>query len=139
ADGFSSFYPPKESGYPFVLIAGDDTRGLLSGAGYLLRKSRPRTYSIEIPSSLPTRSAPAFALRGHQLGYRPKVNSYDGVTVAMWEQYIRDLAVFGTNAFELMPPFTDDASHSPMFPLPQKDMLVEMSRILKKYGLEVWM
>lgn len=139
ADGFSIIYSPKESGDPFVLIAGDDTRGLLFGAGYLLRKSRLRTHSIEIPESLSTRSAPVVALRGHQLGYRPKVNSYDGFTVAMWEQYIRDLAVFGTNAFELMPPFTDDASHSPMFPLPQKDMLVEMSRILKKYGLDVWM
>ena len=37
----------------------------------------------------------------------------------MWEQYIRDLAIFGTNAIELIPPRSDDAADSPHFPLPQ--------------------
>ena len=36
----------------------------------------------------------------------------------MWEQYIRDLAVFGTNAIELIPPRSDDDADSPHFPLP---------------------
>ena len=36
--------------------------------------------------------------------------------VAMWEQYIRDLAVFGTNAIELIPPRSDDDADSPHFP-----------------------
>ena len=68
------------------------------------------------------------ALRGHQLGYRPKTNSYDGWDVPMWEQYIRDLAVFGTNAIELIPPRSDDDADSPHFPLPPMEMMVEMSR-----------
>ena len=63
-------------------------------------------------------TAPKYPLRGHQLGYRPKTNSYDGWDVAQWEQYIRDLAVFGTNAIELIPPRSDDAADSPHFPLP---------------------
>src|SRR2546422_5839462 len=33
----------------------------------------------------------------------------DGWSVPVWEQYIRDLAVFGTNAIELIPPRSDDA------------------------------
>jgi hypothetical protein len=56
----------------------------------------------------------------------------------MWEQYIRDLAVFGTNAVELLPPRTDDAADSPHFPLPQMKMMIEMSRLLDQYGLDVW-
>ena len=36
----------------------------------------------------------------------------------MWEQYIRDLAVFGCNAVELIPPRSDDDADSPLFPLP---------------------
>ncbi len=40
-------------------------------------------------------TAPAYRLRGHQLGYRPKTNSYDAWDLPVWEQYIRDLAVFG--------------------------------------------
>ena len=37
-------------------------------------------------------------MRGHQLGYRPKTNAYDAWSVPMWEQYIRELAIFGTNS-----------------------------------------
>ncbi|HEV8147134.1 MAG TPA: hypothetical protein VGP79_12170, partial [Bryobacteraceae bacterium] len=71
-------------------------------------------------------------------GYRPKTNSYDGWNVATWEQYIRDLAIFGTNAIELIPPRSDDAADSPHFPLPPMQMMIEMSRLCDKYGLDVW-
>src|SRR5262249_3777766 len=65
-------------------------------------------------------------------------NAYDGWTVTMWEQYIRDLAVFGANAVELIPPRSDDDADSPHFPLPPLRMMVEMSRLLDEYGLDVW-
>ena len=42
----------------------------------------------------------------------------------MWEQYIRDLAIFGTNAIELIPPRSDDDADSPHFPLPPMEMMV---------------
>jgi len=35
----------------------------------------------------------------------------------MWEQYIRDLVIFGTNAIELIPPISDDDADSPHFPM----------------------
>jgi len=77
-------------------------------------------------------------LRGHQLGYRPKVNAYDAFTVEMYDQYIRDLAIFGTNSIELIPPRSDDADESPHFPLPKIEMMEEVSRICDRYGLDVW-
>lgn len=137
-DGFTISLVDGNSTAPKLLVLGNDSRGLLFGIGYVLRKSSFAKGKISIPLSIPVTTAPAVPIRGHQLGYRPKVNSYDGFTVQMWEQYIRDLAVFGTNAIELMAPFTDDDSDSPMFPLPQKEMLVEMSGLLKKYGLDAW-
>src|SRR2546426_11667821 len=79
-----------------------------------------------------------FRLRGHQLGYRPKTNSYDAWDVTRWEQYIRDLIVFGCNAIELIPPRSDDAASSPHFPLPPMEMMVQMSRLADEYGLDVW-
>jgi hypothetical protein len=72
------------------------------------------------------------------LGYRPKTNSYDGWSVPLWEQYLRDLVVFGANAIELIPPRSDDAADSPLFPLPPMRMMVEMSRLADAYGLDVW-
>lgn len=122
-----------------VVVAGNDDRGVLFGAGYLLRHLKmQRGRIVTIEDSMKAGMVPKIPLRGHQLGYRPKTNSYDAFTVEMWEQYIRDLAVFGTNAIELIPPRSDDADDSPHFPLPKIDMMVEMSRILDEYGLDVW-
>src|SRR6202050_5311115 len=94
--------------------------------------------TLDAPDDLKISTAPKYPLRGHQLGYRPKTNSYDGWSVPVWEQYIRDLAIFGTNAIELIPPRSDDAADSPHFPLPPMRMMTEMSRLANNYGLDVW-
>jgi hypothetical protein len=122
-----------------VIVAGNDERGVLFGAGWLLRHLRmARGGTLEAPDDLQIATAPRYRLRGHQLGYRPKTNAYDAFTVAMWEQYIRDLAVFGANSIELIPPRSDDDDDSPHFALPKMQMIVEMSRIASEYGLDVW-
>jgi hypothetical protein len=121
-----------------VYVAGDDPRGTLFGVGRLLRELRLERQQITLPADFSLASAPRTPIRGHQLGYRPKTNSYDGWNVAEWEQYIRDLAVFGTNAIELIPPRSDDAADSPHFPLPPLRMMTEMSRLADAYGMDVW-
>ncbi len=121
-----------------VRVTGNDARGVLFGVGRLLRELRMDRGTVSIPDGWSETSAPRYALRGHQLGYRPKTNSYDGWSVPVWEQYIRDLAVFGTNAIELIPPRSDDDADSPHFPLPPMRMMTEMSRLANEYGLDVW-
>src|ERR1051325_2577433 len=121
-----------------VEITGNDERGVLFGVGGLLRALEMRRDSVTLPRELNLETAPKYALRGHQLGYRPKTNAYDAWSVPMWESYIRDLAVFGTNAIELIPPRSDDDADSPHFPLPPMQMMIEMSRLAKEYGLECW-
>jgi hypothetical protein len=121
-----------------VVVAGNDARGTLFGAGALLRKLHMDRDAVEAPDGLRIATAPKYTLRGHQLGYRPKTNSYDAWSVPVWEQYIRDLAVFGTNAIELIPPRSDDDADSPHFPLPPMQMMIEMSRLADEYGLDVW-
>jgi hypothetical protein len=123
---------------PAVLLAGQDARGVLFGVGRLLRELRMTRGHVTILDGIDVATAPRYPLRGHQLGYRPKTNSYDGWDLAQWEQYIRDLAVFGTNAVELIPPRSDDAADSPHFPLPPMEMMVGMSKLLDDYGLDVW-
>ena len=120
--------PRRRRGAPAVLVAGNDARGVLFGVGRLLRSSarmKPGKVALPDGSSGPRRRYP---LRGHQLGYRPKTNSYDAWDLPQWEQYIRDLAVFGTNAIELIPPRSDDDADSPHFPLPPMEMMTGMSR-----------
>jgi len=127
-----------EVGNSVVRITGNDARGVLFGVGRFLRELRMEKGAVSIPDGFTETSAPRYPLRGHQLGYRPKTNSYDGWAVPVWEQYIRDLAVFGTNAIELIPPRSDDEPDSPHFPLPPMRMMTEMSRLADEYGLDVW-
>ncbi|WZO97823.1 hypothetical protein EP7_004875 [Isosphaeraceae bacterium EP7] len=138
--------PARPEGYrvwvagkaPVVWVEGRDERGVLFGVGRLLRELRMSPGRVDLPADFRIASAPKDSIRGHQLGYRPKTNSYDGWDLDQWERYIRDLAVFGTNAVELLPPETDDESESPHFPRPPLEMMVGMSKLLDDYGLDVW-
>jgi hypothetical protein len=120
-----------------VEVVGGDDRGLVFGTGYLLRQFHMSRQRLELDSNLKIATAPKYSVRGHQLGYRPKTNAYDAWTVPMWEQYIRELAIFGNNTIELIPPRSDDADDSPHFALPKIEMMVEMSRIANEYELDV--
>jgi hypothetical protein len=120
-----------------ITIAGADDRGVVFGTGYLLRQFQMSRQRLELDSNLNVATAPKVAIRGQQLGYRPKTNAYDAWSVPMWEQYIRELAIFGNNTIELIPPRSDDNDDSPHFPLPKIEMMVEMSRIANEYGLDV--
>ena len=123
---------------PAVLVVGSDARGVLFGVGHLLRTLHMRQGSLTLPIDLNVTTAPHYRLRGHQLGYRDKTNSYCGWNFPQWEQYIRDLAVFGANAIELIPPRSDDRLESVHVPLPPMEMMVGMSRIADEYGIDVW-
>lgn len=122
-----------------VVIVGKDARGLLYGTGRLLRNLEMGKGTILVKSSLSLATTPRYPIRGHQLGYRPKTNAYDAFTVAQFDQYIRDLALFGANHIEIMPPRTDDDFTSPHMKLPAIKMIVEQARICKEYGLDVSM
>ncbi|MBD3419775.1 MAG: hypothetical protein GF398_06640 [Chitinivibrionales bacterium] len=132
-----NIYSDKRDSHVRIFVLGNDDRGTLFGVGKLLRSMRMTYDTITFPEEPAISSSPQFGMRGHQLGYRPKPNSYDGWNVATWEQYIRDLLVFGCNAIELIPPRSDDAHDSSHFPLPQMEMMVEMTKIAVKYGMYV--
>jgi len=123
---------------PAVFVIGDDARGVLFGVGRLLRELHLQRGSVALADDLDITTAPKYPLRGHQLGYRPKTHSYDAWDLPTWEQYLRDLAVFGCNAIELIPPRSDDAADSPHFPRPPLEMMAGMSGLADSYGLDVW-
>lgn len=122
-----------------IVIIGHDQRGALYGVGKLLRKMELRKNSILIPANLELSSTPRYPIRGHQLGYRPKTNSYDAWSVSQFDQYIRELAIFGANSIEIMPPRTDDDFTSRHMQLQAIEMIEAQSRICNDYDLDVWM
>ena len=148
---YTSDYPdvriPGSEGFAFftraeprraALILGQDTRGVLYGIGELLRKAELREGSILLSADIKTVTAPRYALRGHQLGYRPKTNAYDAWTPRQYDQYIRELALFGTNSIEIVPPRTDDDFLSRHMTTQPMEMMMRLSEIIDSYGLDVW-
>jgi len=121
-----------------AVVAGKDARGVLYGVGRLLRKMYLTEGSILVPGDLSIVSTPKNWLRGHQLGYRPKTNAYDAWTPEIYDQYIRELALFGTNCIEIMPPRTDDKRTSKHMKWDALDMMIKHSEMIDSYGLDVW-
>jgi len=120
-----------------ILIEGADERGVLFGVGKLLRIMKYGQGSAGFSQMPLLSSTPDKAIRGHQLGYRNTANSYDGWTRQQFEQYIRDLVVFGANSIESIPIF--DESSSPHFKVPPMEMNAFISSVCQKYALDYWM
>jgi hypothetical protein len=126
--------PSKAEGYAIwvdnkrVYLVGRDNRGALFAAGRLIRLLTMSKGKIGVSASLRLADAPEYPIRGHQLGYRGLNNTYDTWDLATYEQYVRDLIIFGTNAIELIPIFD-----------PTWQMNQALSQMVGSYGLDVWM
>jgi hypothetical protein len=121
---------------PAVWVIGADARGVLFGAGRLLRLLDWAPWRADLADTTDIVTSPAYPIRGHQLGYRARANSYDAWNAATYEQYIRDLVLFGTNCIENIP-FEDDQP-SPHMPVPRSEMNVRLSEICDRYDLDYW-
>lgn len=105
-----------------VVVAGNDPRGVLYGVGRLLRSCELRKGSILLPAATTVSSTPQYAVRGHELHPSPRAKSPDEAWAKEnFEQYVRELALFGMNSIEML-------RHVP----------ADYIRIAKSYGLDVW-
>jgi len=123
-------------GQSVVWIIGADVRGALFGLGKFLRSAHMSPGRIIIPHGLNVLSAPEYALRGHQLGYRNTANSWDAWTVDRYEQYIREIALFGSNSIEDIP--FQDKGKSVHMRYSRREMSTQISEICHNYGLAYW-
>ncbi len=119
-----------------VIVGGKDARGVLFGCGRLLRELRIKPGSVAIPKNFYTATSPAYPIRGHQIGFRARANSWDAWTVAEMEQYIRELAFFGVNSIENIP--FQDSDKIVLGKVDRRTMNTSMSEICAKYGLDYW-
>ncbi|MBK8946256.1 MAG: hypothetical protein IPM32_13445 [Ignavibacteriae bacterium] len=135
-EGFRIQYTSEKNKNIFWIL-GADNRGILFGIGEFLRRAEFNKNEILIDENLEIISSPMFSIRGHQLGYRNTANSYDAWTVSQYEQYIRDLVIFGTNAIENIP-LGNNGDESPHFKIPRKEMNIELSKICDNYDIDYW-
>lgn len=123
-------------GQPIVVIHGGTPRGVLFGVGHLLRKLNWVEGGASLPHAIDVTTSPAYAIRGHQLGYRNRANSWDAWTAEQFDQHIRELALFGANCIENIP--FQDPSSSPHMKFTREAANVMMSEICRKYDLDYW-
>ena len=136
AEAFRIKVDDADKNRPVVWIIGADGRGLLYGVGQFLRLLDWEEKSAFFPCDVDIATAPAYPIRGHQLGYRATANSYDAWDAQTYEQYIRDLALFGTNCIENIP--FQDEDKAPLMPIFRDEMNIKISDICDRYDLDYW-
>lgn len=123
-------------GRDLLWFIGADQRGLLFAIGEFLRTADLSKQKILFDKKYEKSSAPMYAIRGHQIGYRNTANSWDAWDFKQFERYFRDLAFFGTNAIENIP-FQDGAA-SPHMKINREEMHIKMSQMCQAYDLDYW-
>lgn len=119
-----------------IHVVGSDSRGVMFGVGQLLRRLDLLPGQVSIAADYRISTSPDRPIRGHQVGYRPRANSWDAWTIEQFDQYFRDMVVFGANCMENIP-FQDDDPH-PLMKYSREQMNVEFSRLCAKYELDHW-
>lgn len=137
--------PDKAEGYGIavtgntVKLVGFDERGALFAAGRLIRIADYAPGKLSLDLRKPIATAPDVAIRAHQMGYRDTANTYDAWTVEMYEQYIRDLILFGCNGIELISTLDPEAKDGEVMAEPMRSMNVKLSALFDSYGIDVWL
>ncbi len=125
----------KES--PLVVeILGADGRGVMFGVGKLLRTLDWEKGRVGLDAKFSCTLSPNVPLRGHQIGYRARANSWDAWTLAQFDQYFREMAIFGANAVENIP--FEDSDDSPLMKIPRGEMNLKFGELCAKYDLDHW-
>lgn len=126
----------KQAGKQIIWLIGADQRGVLFATGQFMRTAELSKGKIIFDTKNELATSPAYPIRGHQIGYRNTANSWDSWTPAQFEQYFRDLAMFGTNAIENIP--FQDGPLGPHMKFQREEMNLKLSEICNKYDLDYW-
>ena len=121
-----------------VDLVGYDERGALYAAGRLIRLATYKTGMLTLERRDPIATAPDVPIRSHQLAYRNTANTYDGWTLEVYEQYIRDMIIFGCNGVELISNLDSTVKDGPVMVERMRDMNVALSGLIHSYGIDVW-
>ena len=135
AEGYRVVVDTSNATAPVVWILGADGRGALYGVGKFLRSMRWAQGQLRLAVPMDFASSPAYPIRGHQIGYTNTNNSCDAWSVAQYEQYIRELVLFGANSVENAPLDTSTSAH---FQIARQEMAASISEICDRYDVDYW-
>ncbi len=137
AEAYSIQMLPATREQPLTIaITGYDARGAMFGVGKLLRQLNWKPGHVTCPSNLQASEAPDRPIRGHQIGYRNTANSWDAWTIEQFDQYFRELVIFGANAVENIP--WQEDKPGPLMKYPREEMNFHFAELCEKYDLAHW-
>ena len=119
-----------------VSLNGYDARGAMFGVGKFLRSMEWKQGRVSLDYQFQAIEAPDRPLRGHQIGYRDTANSWDAWNFDQFDQYFRDMVIFGANAVENIP--FHDARLPRVMKYTREQMNVKFGELCEKYDLEHW-
>ncbi len=126
----------QSNGKTILWLIAADQRGAIFAIGQLLRTVVLTRNKISFDPKNEIATSPKYPIRGHQIGYRNTANSWDSWTMAQYEAYIRELALFGTNSIENIP--FQDNKVNPLMKYSREVMNKKISEICHEYGLDYW-
>ena len=121
-----------------VDLVGFDERGAVYAAGRLIRLAMYKAGMLALELREPIATAPDVPIRVHQLAYRNTANTYDAWTLEIYEQYIRDLIMFGCNGVELISNLDPNVKDGRVMTERMRAMNVALSGLIHSYGIDVW-
>jgi len=122
-EGFAIWVDTEQRPAPTVYILGSDDRGMLFGAGMLIRKLDIAKQAITLKDDTRISAAPVYPVRGHKL-LKKKPDLIDWYSLDDKVQLVEDLVIFGTNSFDL------NHYHDPVDE--------KLSEVLEEFGLDLW-
>ena len=138
AEGYAIWTDGAVGEAPKVYLVGRDNRGALFAAGRLLRLLCMRPDEVTLAPDIAIATAPKYPIRGHELGYRNKSNTYDAWSVEQYEQYLRDLAVFGSNMIQMIYDPDGNEDLGPYMTESSQERCTKLAALWDSYGLDVW-
>ncbi|MBN1352696.1 hypothetical protein JXJ21_25130 [candidate division KSB1 bacterium] len=138
-EGYQLWIDEESRAATTIHAIGNDDRGVVYALGGLLRAFNYENSGLRIDRNLRVITAPAYPIRGVQLAYRSLPNTYDKWDISQFEQYIKELIVFGANSIEIHPGFPDDPDRNAFMQTETDEMMRQLSALLNDYGLDVWM
>ncbi len=140
AEGYRLFFEVVGGKRMNLYAIGADARGTFFAMGKLLRLLRLTKGELAADMLFEGMSeTPKYAMRGHQFGYRDKQNTLPCWTSQQFDRYMRDMAIFGSNSVEWLPPRTDDNLFSREMQADPFDVMLEAAKSADSYGLDFWL
>jgi len=120
-----------------ITLSAGGLRGYIFAYSHVLRKVECRRGALRLVEDPSGEYRPNKPIRGHQLGYRPKNNTYDAWSPEQFYRYFRDMMFFNSNVVELMPGGTDDGQRNELMSHSENEMMYVCSELADSLDMDV--